>query len=191
MRRLRSPLIIGIVVASAVLGYLLRDVVYQLVVVPLAYLVWILYFYYSAIPQWILWTLLLVVLLVGVMWSLLPTGPARGTKRVPRSEPQGEVEALVVWMQKARHGNYFKWQLANRMGRIVRRLGEFSGNGRAPSPDEAVEKYLDAGLNYSFVDFPTPRNRLVPASKTPLDADPKRVVDYVESLMEESSDRSR
>jgi hypothetical protein len=93
-------------------------------------------------------------------------------------------------MAKARRGNYFKWQVANRLGRIVRRLGDFSGGSVPASPDDTVEKYLDAGLNYSFVDFPTPRHRLIPAPKTPLDADPQRVVDYLESLMEESSGRS-
>ena len=190
MSRLRWPLVLGILAISAVLGYVLRDLIYQLVVVPLAYLVWLLSFYYSAIPQWIIWTLLLVILLVGVMWSLLPSAPVRGRREVLRRASEGEVEALVIWMNKARHGNYFKWQLANRMGRIVRRLGDLSG-GRVASPsDEAVEKYLDAGLNYSFVDFPTPRNRFAPAAKTPLDADPKRVVEYLESLMEKSSDRS-
>ncbi len=189
MSRIRWPLVIGIVVVSAVLGYVLRDIVYQLVVVPVAYVLWILYFYYTAIPQLAIWTVLLAVLLLAVVWILLPDAPVRGRKEIIRPEPQGEVEALTVWMMKARRGNYFKWQLANRMGRIVRQVGELSG-GRQPSGDEAVENYLDAGMNYSFVDFPTPRGYLTRPTPTPLDADPKRVVDYVESLMEKSSGRS-
>ena len=189
MSRMRWPLVVGIVVTSAVLGYFLRDLIYQLVIVPLAYLFWILYFYYSAIPQWVIWAVLLALLLVAAVWTLLPDAPVRGRKLIERAEPEGQVEALVIWMMKARRGNYFKWQLANRMGRVVRRLSELSGRQR-PSGDEAVEKYLDAGLNYSFVDFPTPQGPFSRPAKTPLDADPKRVADYLESLMEESSGRS-
>ncbi|MGE5248690.1 MAG: hypothetical protein ACM3QS_00615 [Bacteroidota bacterium] len=189
MRRARWPLLLAMVLASAVLGYLLRDVIYQLVIVPLAYAGWLLYFYYSAIPQWIIWTLLLAALLIAVLWSLVPDAPVRGRRQAPRPEPEGEVEKLVAWMIKSREGNYFKWQLANRMGRVVRQLNELSG-GRVPSADEAVEQYLDAGLNYSFVDFPTPRNLFARRVKTPLDLEPKRAVDYLESLMEKSSDRS-
>ena len=188
MSRLRWPLVVGILVFSAVLGYFLRDLIYQLIIVPLAFLLWVLYFYYSAIPQWVIWTVLLSVLLIGTVWNLLPEASARSRKPVERAEPQGDVEALVVWMVKARNGNYFKWQLANRMGRIVRQVSELSGGGR-PHADEQVEKYLDAGMNYSFVDFPTPRGRFVRPS-TPLDADPKRVADYLETLMEKTSGRS-
>ena len=189
MNRQRWSLVAGIGITSAVLGYILRDVIYQVVIVPLAYLLWILYFYYSAIPQWALWTVLLAVLVIAVVWNLLPDAPARSPRPIMRREPEGEVEALVVWLMKARRGNYFKWQLANRMGRIVRRMGEFSG-GRVSAGDEAVEKYLDAGTNYSFVDFPTPTGYITRPPQTPLDVDPRRVVDYLESLMEHSSDRS-
>ena len=189
MSRQRWSLVAGILVTSAILGFLLRDLIYQLVIVPLAYLLYILSFYYSSIPQWAIWTALLAILLIASVWNLLPDAPARSRRPVTRPEPEGEVEALVVWMMKARRGNYFKWQLANRLGRIVRRLREFSG-GPIRAGDEAVEKYLDAGMNYSFVDFPTPTGYVTRASRTPLDTDPRHVVDYLESLMEQSSGRS-
>lgn len=184
----RWPLLLGILVLSAVLGYLLRDLVYQLVVVPIAYLLWLLYYYYSLLPQWLTWTVILAILLIAVLWYLLPDAPRVSRRQERRRQPEGEVEALVTWIMKARRGNYFKWQLANRMGRIARRLNELSG-GRLPRADAAVEKYLDAGMNHSFVDFPTPRGLLARATHTPLDTDPKQVADYLESLMEKSSGR--
>ncbi len=190
MSRFRWPLVVGIILSSAVLGYILRDLIYQLVIVPLAFVGWVLYFYYSAIPEWVVWAVVLAILLLATVWNLLPDAPVRGRKRVERAEPEGEVEALVQWLAKAREGNYFKWQLANRMGRIVRGLSELSG-GRAQPGDEDVEKYLDAGMNYSFVDFPTPQGYFARPSSTPLDTDPKRVVEYLETLMEKSSGRSR
>ena len=184
----RWPLLLGILVFSALLGYFLRDVVYQLVVVPIAYLLWLLYYYYSLLPQGLIWTVMLAILLVAALWNLLPDAPRGGRKPERRRQPEGEVEALVTWLEKARRGNYFKWQLANRMGRVARRLGELAG-GRLPPADPAVEKYLDAGMNHSFVDFPTPRGLLPRATQTPLDLDPKSVADYLESLMEKRSDR--
>lgn len=192
MTRLRWPLVVGILVISGVFGYLLRDVVYQVVVVPLAYFLWILNFYYSALPQWLVWVIVVSLLFLATVWNLIPDARASNRKEPVHHRSQGEVEALTVWISKAQQGNYFRWQLANRLGRIARRLEERAGpGGRQPSADAAVEQYLDAGLNYSFVDFPTVRNPLAAARHTPLDLDPRRAADYLESQMENTSERSR
>ncbi len=192
MTRPRWPVLVAMGIGSLVLAYLLRDVIYQLVIVPLAYLIWLLQIYYSLIPQWLLWTALVVVLLLVVLWNLLPEVRPSKRKEPKRGESKGEVEALAVWIKNARRGNYFKWQLANRFGRIARGLNEASGRaGREPSADEAIEKYLDAGMNYSFVDFLGPRNRFERPPRTPLDLDVRRVADYLESQMEDTSGRRR
>lgn len=190
MIRRRWPLLLALVVLSALMGYFLRDVVYQLVVVPVAYAWWVASFYYSAIPQWAIWIVLLGILFLVVLWNLIPDVPPPGPLRRFSRQPEGDVEALAVWIRKARRGNYFKWQLANRMGRILRRLDDLSGSrGLPPAEDESVEKYLDAGLNYSFVDFPTARGLFRRTERTPLDIDPATVADYLESLMEKNSGR--
>jgi uncharacterized protein (DUF58 family) len=190
MKRFAWPLLLVIGVSSLLLAFFLQDAVYQMVVVPLAYAIWLVQFYYSAIPQWALWTALLALLFLAAVWSLLPEVKPVVRRDPRRGPPEGQVEALAVWIRKSRHGNYFKWQLANRLGRIARGLDEGAGSGgRFPSADEAVERYLDAGLNYSFVDFPSPRNRFRAAPKTALDADPKQVADYLASQMEKTSDR--
>ena len=191
MSYLRWPAVVAIGVISGLLAYFLRDVVYELIIVPIAYFLWVLKLYYSAIPQWILWALLVALLCLTVLWDFLPEirFPERQGPRLRR--PEGEVEALAIWVRKSRQGNYFKWQLANRFGRIARRLDDVSGpGGRQPSTDDAVEKYLDAGLNYSFVDFPGPRSWFERPPRTPLDLDPGRVADYLESQMEQKSGRS-
>ena len=99
------------------------------------------------------------------------------------------MEALAAWIRKSSKGNYFKWQLANRLGKIAHRLAETSGQeaGRATNMgpgNEGVEKYLDAGINYSFVDFPGPKNRFHHPPPTTLDLDPKEAVEYLESQLE-------
>ena len=77
----------------------------------------------------------------------------------------GEVETLAGWIARARRGNYFKWQLANRLGRVAQRLEELSGGpaGDLAVPN-AVQAYLSAGIGRSFVDFPNshrPFHRLI------------------------------
>ncbi len=191
MKLLRWPIAVAIGILSGVLAYFLRDAVYQAVIIPIAYLLWVLKLYYSAIPQWILWALLVALLILIVLWNFLPEIRFPGRRAAKPHGPEGEVESLVMWIEKSRHGNYFKWQLANRFGRIARRLDEASGpGGRQPSAEEDVEKYLDAGLNYSFVDFPSPRSWFERPARTPLDLDPGRVADYLESQMERNSGRS-
>ena len=97
--------------------------IYDVVIVPLAYVLWLGKLYYSAIPQWILWSVLLVAADSWPSYGICfrRAGPRAGKNR-SASRPEGPVEALAVWIVKSRHGNYFKWQLANRLGRIARRL---------------------------------------------------------------------
>ncbi|HTP00490.1 MAG TPA: hypothetical protein VMJ64_03890 [Anaerolineales bacterium] len=192
MTRPRWPVLLVLVVGSLLLAYLLRDLIFQLIVVPLAYLLWLLQIYYSLIPQWLLWTFLVVGLLLVVLWNLLPEITPSRPRDTKRPQPKGEVEALAAWISNSRRGNYFKWQLANRFGRIARGLDAASGPvGRQLSSEEAVEKYLDAGMNYSFVDFLVPGSRFMRPPRTALDTDIRRVADYLESQMENSSDRRR
>jgi hypothetical protein len=190
MTRLRRLWPAGILLVSMALAFFQRNVVYDAVIVPLAYLSWLGKYYYTAIPQSFLWILLIVILFVTVAWNLVPE--ARPSRRKERfyKPAEGHIEALAVWIQKARTGNYFKWQLANRLGRIARRINETTGRRTGPGfTKDAVEKYLDAGLNNSFVDFPTPRYRFQHPGATPLDLDPKDVVDHLESQMELKRDR--
>ena len=183
-------LLVGIAVISLVIAFFMRDVVYDLIIVPLAYLMWLGKIYYTAIPQIFLWGLLVLLLFIAVTWNFIPESRPSRRKELKRNPPEGQVEALTLWIQKAQKGNYFKWQLAYRLGRIARRINESDGKqAQRVEGTEALEKYFDAGLNNSFVDFPTPRNRFRLHAPTPLDMDPKVAVDYLESQMEQRSDR--
>ena len=107
----------------------------------------------------------------------------------------GQVEALAGWLTRAERGTYFKWQVANRLGRIAKRLGDVSGvQGRQPSDVAGVEQYLEAGTNYSFVDFLARKKRfpgLTGSARSALDMDISKVADYLESQMEDISVRHR
>jgi energy-coupling factor transporter transmembrane protein EcfT len=185
MTRSHRLMLVGIIIISLVLAFFLRDVVYATIILPLAYMLWLGKYYYSAIPQLLLWALLLIVIFLTVIWNFLPETRSNQRKQLKRRAAEGQVEALAAWIRKSRKGNYFKWQLANRLGRIARRLAELSGeHTRFVSGNEAVDNYLDAGMNYSFVDFPGPKNRFHRTAPTPLDLDPEKAVDHLESQME-------
>lgn len=189
MTRFRLPLLGGILIASITLAFVLRDVIYQLIIVPLAYVFWLAGVYYSAVPQLLIWGVLILFLSVGVTWTLIPevaTPPRRPIQRFPI---EGQVESLAICIIRGRNSNYFKWQVANRLARLVRRLSE--GLMRPEDLDarvQPVQQYLAAGLNQSYVDFPAPPSRFQRRTPTPLDLDPNEVVDYMESQMELSRD---
>ena len=97
--------------------------------------------------------------------SLLPT-PKLGVKRTVKIKPPiGQVEALAVWMKKSERGRYFKWLVANRLGKIALSSVSQRETGKARSvfdplagsdwkPDEGLQSYLEIGLRGSFADFP-------------------------------------
>ncbi len=185
MTRLRLLVIFGALIVETILAFLLRDVVYRTVIVPLAYLFWVLKFYYSFVPQLFLWVLLLVALLILMVWSLAPDAHVSRHNNAKHRLMHGQVETLAAWMAKAKQGNYFKWQIARRLGRIARGFREMLGQGsRLVSANDAVEKYLDAGLNTSFADYPRPKYPFQRPAPTPLDLDPKKAVEYLESQTE-------
>jgi energy-coupling factor transporter transmembrane protein EcfT len=185
MIRRRWLLLAGILVLSMVVAYFLRDVVYGTIILPLAYLWWLVKYYYSAIPQLFIWAVLLIVIFLTVVWNFLPEARSNQHTQPKRLAAEGQVEALAVWIRRSHKSNYFKWQVANRLGRIARRLAEFSGQPAGfYSGNKALDQYLDAGINYSFVDFPGPKDRFHRPPPTPLDLDPRETVDHLESQME-------
>lgn len=170
---------------SAILAYLLRDAIYGAVIVPLAYVIWLAVYIYSFIPQLALWIVLLVILFMVGIFGFLPTGRSSRSSESKRRLAPGPVESLTAWFVKSKKGTYFKWQIANRLGRIANRVSYLSEeNGEFGSEAEAVNRYLKAGLTTSFVDYPRPKWPFERPAATPLDIDPKVVVDYLESQVE-------
>lgn len=184
MKRLRWALFGVVFLVSAVFAYLLRDAVYDLIIVPLAYTLWLLGVLYRAVPELVKWVVLIVVLFITVVWRLIPDLPtSRATAVAPR-KIDGRLETLAIGIHRARGSNYFKWQLANRLGRLARHIADGSARAQDGQPGEAIGRYLAAGVNQSFVDFPTPRGLFARRLPTPLDLDPGETVGYLESQLE-------
>ncbi len=188
MKRSRLLLFGAVVLGSSIAAYLLRDIIYTLVIVPLAYTLWLGGIIYRALPQLVKWVIVLVIAGIAIVWRLIPDVPETRKPRPIGRSTEGRVEALAFGIHRARNSNYFKWQLANRLGRLARRIVDITGRPANADEEDAIHHYLTAGVEKSFVDVPTPRGVLARRIPTPLDVDPADIIAYLESRMELNHD---
>jgi hypothetical protein len=194
----RTMIIMVVLAIASMLAYALRETIDRTVIQPVIMLFWVLGIYYDSIPQALIW-IILVGLVILIMIGSFGTGSQLvDGRRVSRRPLQGGVESLAGWFLRAPRGLYYKWLLAQRLGKLARELVAFNARQTAPSAHEAlngpgwdppreVGAYLESGLNGSFADYPRPRRwrkPFQPLPPTPLDLDPARAIDYIESKME-------
>lgn len=173
--------------AALLLAFFLRDVVFQLVIQPVLYLFWMLNLFYRAIPQVILWAVLLSILLMFAI-SFISRNISFGGLLPRKREPKhGPVQGLARTLQHKSQGTYFKWQVARSLSEIALDLQELRAHDETrvlrfdeASADPQVRRYLEAGLNTSFSDYPM-SGIFQPRRETPFDIELDRVIDYLES----------
>jgi hypothetical protein len=193
MTRRRWLIIFLMLVLCVSAAYALRNAIYDLVVIPLAYLWWVIRLSYHLIPQVILWIVLVILtLFIAVRELLMSTSLKKQTKEV-RTVPRSPVENLSMLLQKQKRGIYYRWLIANRLGKVARELlDQREGHrmakrftrltGRDWNPSHEVEAYLESGLNGTFADYP--QSRWSRSQPTPFDLPPQHVIEYLESEME-------
>lgn len=191
----RRLILLAVFLSALVLAFFLRDLVERLVILPLAYVWWLLGLYYSILPQHVLWILLVVVAVISAVTVLTPRFDNRKLFLPPLKPSKGQIEAMAEWLEKSGHGgNYYKWLVANRLGKSAREiLAQREGHptrkkfgrlaGRDWNPPRKIDDYLEIGLNGSFADYPRPRWFWETPKPTPLDTDPKQVIEYLENEM--------
>ena len=201
MKRRQVLVLVGALVIAAILAFALQDVIRQTIIVPLAYLWWILKLYYDAFPQIVLWVVLVVIVSLMLMGSLSKKDVRKHSKEKQSRPPQGPVESLAVSLERAHNGIYIKWLVAHRLGKLARDLLIQRGDrasarvigpltGRDWFPSHSVDAYLEAGLNGSFAEYPNPRWPFRRPEPTPLDLNVSEAVEFIESQME-NHDRSK
>jgi hypothetical protein len=197
----RHLLLAGMFLSVLIPAFFLRDVVERMVIMPLVYLWWLLGLYYSILPQFVLWLLLVAAAVLSAVIALVPRFSNQAAFKPESKPPKGQIESLVGWLEKSqRGGSYYKWLVANRLGKTAREiLAQREGQpiskkfgrlaGRDWNPPQKLDDYLESGLNGSFADFPRARwwLRWQPPKPTPLDADPKQVVEFLENEMKITS----
>jgi hypothetical protein len=196
MTRQRWLPMLGVIVIAALLAFPLRAIVNQLVLVPVAYLLFLLKLLYVSLDQSVWWIAAVFIVLLILGQSLLPDlKPVK--KLIPFAKHErGKVETLAIALDKSKKGIYFKWLIANRLGRLAYEILLQREHGKprsvfAPLTSEGweatpeVQEYLERGLHGSFADFPNSRwGSFVPPEKTPLDHDVADVIKFLESKSE-------
>ncbi len=200
VKRSRIFLLLAGLVVAAILAFFMQDVVRRALVNPLAYILWLMKLVAAAIPQLLLWILLLVALVL-ILISSLSSWNSSGKKHEKSSSPQmGPVETLAGAILRSKKGTYSKWVVANRLGNIMRELEGKQGRTRQPyskalrqteeNLEMTVRRYLKAGIDESFVDYPQPHFPMKRKRATPFDLDIKIALEYLESQMKNYSGKS-
>ncbi len=186
-----------LILAAGALAYFMRDAIEEKVVIPLLRLLWFLRLLYDSLPQAFLWILLVAGVVLMTISSLAVEEKMYARRASGRRPAQGPVESLAEWMGRAPRGLYFKWLIAQRLGRLARGLTSFNArqarasaweplSGPGWNPPGEVASFLESGVNGSFADYPRPRWPFQRPAPTPLELDPVRAIDYIESHMEKS-----
>ena len=192
MKMTQRLAVIGAILLAALLAFPLRTTVYEVLVVPISYLIWSLYLLYRVTPQFAWWVLVFVLMVLTIGNSLLPEIYQPRKKLVKLKSPQGPVESLAAWMKKSQSGVYFKWLIANRLGKLAHQMlaqreAHHVRSIFAPltgpdwTPPKPVQDYLEVGLHGSFADFPQVSVPWAKSTPTPLDYDLAETVKALES----------
>lgn len=192
----RVGVIAGALVVAGLLAFPLREVVHRAVIVPLAYLLWLLKLLYLSLDQVLWWFAAAFILVIVLIHSLLPDFKPVRKEAARKRDERGKVELLATALQKTKKGIYFKWLVANRLGKLAYQILLQREHGKprsvfAPLTGEGwdveppVQQYLEKGLHGSFAEFPnTHWNYFRPPEKTPLDYDVREVVEFLETKIE-------
>ena len=191
----RLLVIAGIVIIAALLALPLRETIYRAVVIPVAFIGWELGLGYRMLPQAVWWWVILIIIFFMLVFSTLPQWkPARREQPKPRPR-HGQVEDLAIWMGRSKSGVYFKWLIANRLGKLAYQILLQRETGRPRSvftplvgedwePASELQNYLETGLHGSFSDFSSQKNPLMGQQKTPLDYEIREAIEFLESQVE-------
>ena len=177
-----------------VLLIFVRVVFEKLVAVPLLGL-WRQFDLYVENSQPMVWAALVLLIGASAIFTILPTIRFKFADKVELKTASGPIETLAKSLCEAHHGLYFeKWLIANRLGKdareiVAQREGRFVGKtfgvltGFKEKPSPVVDLYLNTGLQSSLKGDSNPR-WFLRGKDTPLDLDPRKALEYLESEME-------
>lgn len=187
----KSILFSAVFITIAITFFSFRKIIVDGVVNVTAYIVWSLNIFGSVIPQQVLWILLLLLILYIAVGSFYGKRSAGGSSLSNESPIIGPVETRARWIEERHRGTFFKWQLANLLGKVYQNIQEFVLYGtpkNIPPIPPQVQDYLDAGLNTTYADYTSP-TLFQKTEPTPLDIQLEQVVEYLEEQLEIKDER--
>ncbi len=129
----RGLILIVALMIAALLAFPLRETIYEIVVIPAAYIAWNLNLVYQTFSQGIWWWVIAFIVFFMIAFSLMPQPQLRPRSGPKPKPPQGQVESLSVWLRRAESGVYFKWLVANRLGKLAYQILLHRESGRPRS----------------------------------------------------------
>ncbi len=200
LRTRRWLILVAVLIVAGILAFPMRETIYETVVIPVAFIVWNLNLLYRSLPQGFWWWLVVFAVLLMLAFSLVPRTPFRNTAGAKPKPHLGQVESLAIWLRKAERGVYFKWLIANRLGKLAYQILLHRESGRPRSvfapllgtdwePAKELQTYLETGLHGSFADFPNVKRRVGMPPQTPLDHNVLDAVEFLESQVENGNHR--
>lgn len=189
----------SIVSAAAVIfmALFMRDFVREGIIIPFFRLAR----FFQSFPQEVLWFFFLGLVVYVAAKSLKNWEIQKRKNKKTKTEQLGRIESLAILIKQARQGTYTRERLARRLGELTLQTLAYQerhsldamkarlrrGDLNVP-PD--ILNYLQAGLSWEHA-FHQRKGRW-PFRKqilsSPLDLDPLEVVEFIESLLEVSSD---
>jgi hypothetical protein len=202
LRTRRLLVLIGALIVAGFLAFPLRQMIYESIVVPVAFIAWNLNLLYRSFSQGVWWAAIFLIVLFMLLFSLIPQPKSRHQVEAKRKPPVGQVEDLATSLGKAERGIYFKWLIANRLGKLAYQILLQRESGRPRSvfapligmdwePRIELQTYLETGLHGSFADYPHVNRPFGTPPKTPLDFDVAEAVEFLESQVENGKSEDR
>ena len=197
MKRRRLILLGVFFLVAAGMAYYLQDLVRSALFVPISFLWWGFNIMYQSVAQLVYWVLLVVGVTLMAFGSLYGKDRTRKLVKEETIPLRGPLETTARQISRTGYGVYYKWLIANRMGKLARSILSLR-NGQADRPNRPlagedwnppaeVEAYLNSGLMRTFADFPRQKRFSRPPG-TPFDIDLNQVISYLESQMENQRD---
>jgi hypothetical protein len=195
LRTRRWLILLGVAIVAGILAFPMRETIYEIVIIPIAFITWNLNLLYLSLSQGLWWWLVVFGVLLMLAFSLMPRVTFRRTMEARPKLHLGQVESLAIWLRKAERGIYFKWLIANRLGKLAYQILLHRESGRPRSvfapllgsdwePRKELQTYLETGLHGSFADFPNVRRGFGATQQTPLDLHALEAVEFLEAQVE-------
>lgn len=173
-----------------------RDLVRAVIVIPLLYLVWLGRLVYLSIPQSLWWAMFLTLALFLTAKSLSAKTRLEPPRQVELTR-EGRITAWARRLDRMKRGDYFRWCVARDLGQLGLELLAYRARispgqrdvrreiEKLEAPPE-IQAFFQAGLLLPSYRRASLLSRLVPWRRpnepvSPLDLDPERVVQFLET----------
>ena len=147
----------------ALLAFLLRGVVQEWIILPLARFFWLVKGYYGAFPQAAYWMIALsIAVLIAILGFRFPNRERQPQHEKGRPIP-GSIREMSFWIQRSKSWIFPKWHIAHLLAELALDILDRRGThqkhaqllkGLDWTPPAEVKGYLDAALTTNYTDYP-------------------------------------